>query len=77
MENREYTGKMRSHKYNTAKTEEGKLENAKCFFLENGALQLKATPLAEPGNGKSYKKTVKSKKMVMFPCKSLQKSRES
>ena len=36
-----------SHKYNTATTEDGKLENEN-VFLKNGALQLKATPLEEP-----------------------------
>lgn len=36
-----------SHKYNTATTEEGRLENEN-IYLENGALQLRATPLAEP-----------------------------
>ena len=36
-----------SHKYNTVTTEDGKLENEN-VYLENGALQLKATPLAEP-----------------------------
>ena len=36
-----------SHKYNTATTEDGKLNNEN-VYLENGALQLKATPLEEP-----------------------------
>lgn len=36
-----------SHKYNTATTADGKLENEN-VFLENGVLQLKATPLEEP-----------------------------
>ena len=62
-----------SHKYNTAKTEEGKLENEN-VFLENGALQLKATPLAEPETVKSYKKTVKSKKMVRFRVRAYRKA---
>ncbi len=62
-----------SHKYNTAKTEEGKLENEN-VFLENGALQLKATPLAEPETVKSYKRTVKSKKMVRFRVRAYRKA---
>lgn len=36
-----------SHRYNTAVAEDGKLENEN-IYLEDGALQLKATPLAEP-----------------------------
>ena len=36
-----------SHKYNTAATEDGKLENEN-VFLKDGTLQLKATPLEEP-----------------------------
>lgn len=36
-----------SHRYNTAVTADGKLENEN-IFLENGVLQLKATPLEAP-----------------------------
>ena len=36
-----------SHNYNTSTTEDGKMENEN-IFLKDGALHLKATPLAEP-----------------------------